>query len=332
MFMDRRRALKTVFCFSAFAAFRPRYSMAATKPSGDAIHLMAIGDFGTTGKVQLKVAGAMADFMKQHKLTPKEMLLLGDNFYGLDKDGFSIESNRWRKTFEDVYPESDFPMRCPAVLGNHDYHDNDGGEQIQLQYAREKKTRFTLPNKWYRYELGPNDREPWLTVIALDSNVPEVSGGLKNKKPKACLGAEEVKMQQEWLESELQKPRAPMTLVLGHHPLYSNGDHGDTEVFITRWGELFQKQRVHAYLCGHDHDLQHLELEGKFTSFVLSGGGGAKIRELEDDRKMPFGKSVNGFTHLEVMKNALRFSHYDTDGQCLHQFQKKLDGSVDIAE
>ncbi len=329
--MDRRRAIKTVFCFSTFAALRPLSSDAAAKPSSEAIHLLAIGDFGTTGTDQKKVADAMSKFMKNYQLAPREMLLLGDNFYSLDKEGFSIESKRWRNTFEDVYPVSDFPMRCPAVLGNHDYHDNVGGEQIQLQYAREKKTRFTLPNKWYRYELGPNEREPWVTVIALDSNLPEVSGAPKSKKPKPCLSSEEVAMQQAWLESELQKPRAPMTIVLGHHPLYSNGDHGDTATLIKNWGELFQKHRVHAYLCGHDHDMQHLELEGKFTSFVLSGGGGARIRKLEDDRKMPFGKSVNGFTHLEVMKNALRFSHYDTDGQCLHQLQKNLDGSVVIA-
>lgn len=329
--MDRRRALKTVFCFSTFAAFRPIRLEAEMKPSNDAIHLLAIGDFGTTGTDQKKVSQAMSNFMKQEKLTPRELLLLGDNFYSADKEGFSIDSKRWQTTFEDVYPVSDFSMRCPAILGNHDYHDNVGGEQIQLQYAREKKTRFTMPDKWYRYELGPNENDPWVTVIALDSNLPEVSGALKTKKPKPCLKPDEVKLQLDWLQRQLEKPRAPMTLVMGHHPLYSNGDHGDTESLIASWGDLFQKHNVHAYLCGHDHDLQHLELEGKFTSFILSGGGGAKIRKLEVDRKMPFGQSTYGFTHLEVMKNALRFTHYNSEGQSLHQLVKKQDGSVAVS-
>ena len=34
------------------------------------------------------------------------------------------------------------------------------------------------------------------------------------------------------------KPRAPFTLVMGHHPLYSNGDHGDTTALVEEWEPL----------------------------------------------------------------------------------------------
>ncbi|TDU66524.1 hypothetical protein EI77_03619 [Prosthecobacter fusiformis] len=73
----------------------------------------------------------------------------------------------------------------------------------------------------------------------------------------------------------------------------------------------------------------HLELEGKFTSFILSGGGGARIRKLTNtERKMPYGLDINGFTHLQIQPDSLTFTHHGLDGGVLHRFVKKLDGSV----
>jgi hypothetical protein len=92
-----------------------------------------------------------------------------------------------------------------------------------------------------------------------------------------------------------------------------------------------QEHKIHAYLCGHDHDLQHLEVEGKFTSHILSGGGGAKTRKLEHpERKMPYGLDVHGFTHITVKADALTFAHHGVDGTLLHRFTKRLDGKVEI--
>jgi tartrate-resistant acid phosphatase type 5 len=326
--MDRRRALQTLFCFSTLAT-RPGWRLAtATPPSATAQHLLAIGDFGTTGSDQHAVSAAMQSFMAKHTLQPQGLLLLGDNFYSTDKGGFGVDSPRWKNTFEEVYPAASFPGPCWSILGNHDYHDNVGGEKVQLEYARRKSTRWQMPGKWYRFEVGPAAEAPWLTVLALDSNLPKVSGGSNSKKARPSLSQAEAEAQQTWLEAELAKPRAAMTLVLGHHPLYSNGQHGDTQPLIESWGPLFQKHAVQAYLCGHDHDLQHLELEGCCTSFVLSGGGGARIRALTGHRPAAYGKSSYGFTHLEVFPQALRFSHYNKEGECLHQFTKQSDGTV----
>lgn len=59
-----------------------------------------------------------------------------------------------RAVFEDVYPEGDFSCPCSAVLGNHDYSDNPGGEQAQLRYAKRPGTRWHMPAKWYRTDVG----------------------------------------------------------------------------------------------------------------------------------------------------------------------------------
>ena len=345
--LSRRRALRTLFCSSAALSLNLHRGGWAAEPAGKGLHFLAIGDFGTGGKVQRAVAEAMAKHRRKLDVKLDGLLMIGDNFYGPahphpKKNGkrkpgeaapFTADSERWRSDIEEMYPVQDFDCPMLAVLGNHDYHDNQGGEKAQLAYAQRKGIRWTMPAKWYRRDFN-HDGKPLLTLICLDSNLRSVSG--KNKRTgqydRPSLTDDEEKAQLQWLSRELAKPRAPFTLVMGHHPLYSNGAHGDTKTLIETWEPLFQKHQVHAYLCGHDHDLQHLELEARFTSHVLSGGGGASTRKLEPDpnRPIPYGNDINGFSHLEVTPKGLTFTHHDKQGQRLHRFTKRADGRVEI--
>lgn len=328
---SRRRAIQTLFCSSAAMALNLRPSAAAVEVAQDALHVLMIGDFGTGAADQKKVAEAMKKFVADKGIKPAGLLMLGDNFYGKTKDGMSVKSDRWKTGVEDMYPSSAFDCPLWAILGNHDYHDNEGGELVQIDYSKEPGTRWKMPSKWYRFELGPQ-LKPYATVICLDTNLPAVSGGKDKKtgKPKNHMTEAEEKEQLAWLKTELAKPRAPFTIVAGHHPLYSNGDHGDTKALIAQWESLFQEHKVHAYLCGHDHDLQHLEMKGLFTTHLLSGGGGAKTRKLEGTHEVPFGQDVHGFTHMQITPEALKFTHLSTDGTALHTVTKKLEGSFQI--
>lgn len=329
--LSRRRALQTLFCSSAALALNIRPDLAAAEVAKQALHVLMLGDYGTGAADQIKVAGAMQKFVAESGVKPEGLLMLGDNFYGRVKEGFSVDSPRWQKDIETMYPANVFPGPMWGILGNHDYHDNEGGEKVQLSYAGKPGARWKMPAKWYRFDLGPNGN-PLVTFICLDTNFPAISGGLdkKTKKPRGSLTAAEEKEQLTWLKAELAKPRAPFTIVVGHHPLYSNGDHGDTKALIAQWEPLFQKHQVHAYLCGHDHDLQHLEMKGLFTTHLLSGGGGAKTRKLEGKHQVPFGKDVHGFTHLQIMPEALTFTHHSADGGVLHTVAKLPDGSFKI--
>lgn len=322
---SRRRLMRTLFCSSAALSLNIRPSrLLAQTADNKALHLLAIGDFGSTSKEQSAVAQAMQKYAKEQALKVDSLLLLGDNFYSKMEGG--LESKRWRTGFEDIYPASAFPGPAYVVLGNHDYHDNDGGEKVQLAYAAKNPgTRWTLPAKWYRTDLGPADA-PLATVLFLDSNLPAISGN----KGKTSLTQKEVDEQQAWFEKQLASPRAAMTIVCAHHPLYSNGSHGDSKALIEAWGSLMEKHNVQLYFCGHDHDLQHLEIEGLRTSFVLSGGGGAKIRAMKSDRPVPYANPVYGFTHLEITPGLCRVRHLDTEGRQLHAFTKTVDGVMTV--
>lgn len=325
--MNRRRALKQTFRFSAAllagqSLIRAEDSPPAAPPAVGARHYLMFGDWGWKDDLrpQTAVANGMTRYLADLKLRPEAQLLLGDNFYGSFKGG--TDCPRWKTQFEDMYPKEIFPGPCHCILGNHDYDDEPVAKlAAELAYApAHPGTRWNMPAKWYRFELGPA-ANPLVTVLALDSNY---------HNEKVSLTPEERKLQLAWFVAELEKPRiTPWLVVLGHHPLYSEGVHGDDKALIKDWDLLFRKHKVHFYFCGHDHDLQHLEFEGHPTSFVVSGGGGAKVRETKHNRG-PFSQGTYGFSHLEVTAERFIVRHIDANRNVLHAFAKKPDGSWSV--
>lgn len=328
---SRRRLLRTAFCSSAGLALNigsGLVSAADVAGEGD-LHFLAIGDFGSMEPAQDAVANGMKKYVADLKLKPEALLLLGDNFYKPMPGG--LQSPRWKTGFEEMYPASTFPGPCPAVLGNHDYHDNKGGEQVQIAYAKQGGTRWTMPAKWYRMDFSKTN--PLVTFLFIDTNWRAISGtkDAKTGAIKPSLTEAEETEQMAWLKGELAKPRAAWTIVVGHHPVYSNGGaHGDTKALVKDLAPLLQEHGVQLFLCGHDHDMQHLELEGQKTSFVLSGGGGARIRPTKDLPRGPYSKDVYGFTHLQISKDRIVTRHMDANGKLQHAFAKKTDFSFEV--
>ena len=132
----------------------------------------------------------------------------------------------------------------------------------------------------------------------------------------------ELEAQMSWLEEQLASKRAPFTIVAGHHPVYSDAAHGDTAELVKDLGPLLEKHGAHVYLCGHDHDLQHLEIEKLRTSFVLSGGGGARLYKTGEIRKGATVLDVHGFTHLSIAGERMTVRHVDPNGKIVHAFTK----------
>ena len=352
--ITRRHALRQTFFYSAALALAgrlPRARAQGISPSDH--HFLMLGDFGSAGQKlehtlepqtgitpaastpvpaasptpaksnwipqQGPVAAAMQAYVQAQFIRPEGLFLLGDNFYGPFKGG--VNCPRWKIGFEDMYPASVFPGPCWAMLGNHDYDEESGLKlAAELEYAEAHPgTRWTMPSKWYRVDWPA--KNPILTCLVLDSNY---------KNGYCYLTTEEKARQLKWMNAELAKPRtAPWLICMGHHPIYSNGTHGDNQTLIKEWAPLFQQNNVAFYFCGHDHDLQHLEFDKVCTSFVISGGGGGHITKLKKQDRGPFSQSVNGFTHLQVSRDRIVVRHIDPQGKQLHAFSKTPAGHVE---
>ena len=334
--LQRRQFLQRSFAFSAAVALgidsvRSFASKPANVPgdSTDDAMFLAIGDFGSNNKEQRAVANAMRKHLEDVNRKPSGLLLVGDNFYGKMTGG--VKSDRWRTGFEQMYDAATFPGPCYAVLGNHDYGDNKGGELTQLAYATATPgTRWTMPAKWYRVDYPTVN--PIVTMLFLDSNLASVTATIDKKtgKYKPSLKPQEATAQLAWLHGELAKPRAAFTMVVAHHPLFSNGNHGDNKSLIAAWDGLLREHKVPFYLCGHDHDMQHLEFEGHPTSFLLSGGGGARTRTLKNTVRGPFGQPIYGFTQFQFNAERAIVQHVDANRKVIHRFSKTPAGEVAV--
>ena len=284
-------------------------------------------DEGHTG--QAAVAAGMRQYVSHQPLNSQALLFLGDNWYGELARG--AHSTRWQTQFEEMYSADVFDCPAYAILGNHDYQKwPESKVDAELAYAKSGHTRWTMPSRWYSFVFPAKD--PLITFIALDSNMPFKDGTSERGKDFTLTPAQQTE-QLAWLEGELKRPRTtPFLVVMGHHPVYSDGPHGDHPVLIRDWDPLFQKYGVHLYLAGHDHDLQHLEFEGHPTTHFLSGGGGADLYNLKVDpsQRGPYAQKVYGFSHLSVTPKQLTLRHLDSSGRILHAFTKTPEGKIDI--
>ena len=329
--LNRRRFLRQSFAFSALASFGSLSSLAdPIKSDPAAAEMLVLGDWGYEDyKAQSQVAAGLRAYSKQHSVHPQALLMLGDNWYGELAGGAG--SARWQTQFEQMYPASEFPCPAYAVLGNHDYQRwPESKVDAELQYARSGRTRWTLPSRWYRFEFPA--KNPLITFLALDSNMPK--DGFKELIGKDfTLTAQQQAEQLAWFEAELKRPRTtPFLAVMAHHPVYSDGPHGDHPVLVREWDPLFRKYNVNLYLAGHDHDLQHLEFEGHPTSVFLSGGGGADLYSLkvEPSQRGPYAQKVYGFSHISISPRQMTLRHLDQNGHTLHAFTKTPEGKVTI--
>jgi tartrate-resistant acid phosphatase type 5 len=333
--LTRRRFLRQTFAFSALASLGSAAGRAlpASHPAEHSAgaELLMVGDWGYDRNhgAQSDVAMGLRRYAREKAVKPQALLMLGDNWYGELPGG--AQSPRWQTQFEQMYPVDTFPGPAYAILGNHDYQNwPESKVDSELSYARNGHTRWTMPARWYTFQFPAH--KPLITFIALDSNMPFKDGTSEHGKDFTLTPAQQAE-QLAWLQTELKRPRTtPFLIVMGHHPVYSDGTHGDHPVLVRDWDPLFRDHKVDVYLAGHDHDLQHLEFEGHPTSHFLSGGGGADLYDLKIDpsARGPFAQKVYGFSHLTVNEKLLTLQHIDSSGRLLHSFSRTPAGTVSI--
>jgi tartrate-resistant acid phosphatase type 5 len=296
---------------TAFVTRDPAERLAAVEPVRTVrleerqVSLYVVADWGADTAAESEVAAAMAARARVPGERPDAVLLAGDNFYGSLP---SVEDPSWGKLFERMFDPSALGVPFYAVLGNHDY--KDGKDAVQLEYARRNPaSRWKMPDRWYRLDL-PAGR-PLATVLMVDSNFSDLTAADRAR-------------QDAWFKAELGKPRvAPWLLVCAHHPLFSNGKHGDDPVLQREWGPLLRSAGVDFYVCGHDHNPQHLEVPNLDTSFVVCGGGGASTYEMKRADRGPFAARTYGFLHLRLGDGSADANLLDRSGRPVHAFTRR---------
>lgn len=239
------------------------------------LRILAFGDSGTGSSGQL----ALRDQMLGRELDV--FLHLGDMAYD---DGTFVE---FEETVFSVY--RDLLHRTPTfpVIGNHEYHTDDGQPYIDVYYLFEQTMRASDSERYYSFDYGD------VHFVAFDSN-PEMLDTVSSSATDDMV---------DWIRADLAASSASWKIAFCHHPPYSSGDHGsDTDVQRLVLPVL-EEGGVDLVLVGHDHhyersvpifDGSEAAGDARAITYIVAGAGGAGLRSAGGDW---FTASVNDETH-----------------------------------
>ncbi|HVP00039.1 MAG TPA: metallophosphoesterase [Bryobacteraceae bacterium] len=263
-------------------------------PADQSLHLAAFGDFGSGGAHQAAVAKALA---RRNAEEPFNLgITLGDNFYPCGVR--DIKDPKWKTRWEDLYTPLGIPFY--ATLGNHDYGHpkiacptGQGSPDVEVAYTKRGKS-WRMPARYYSFKAGT------VLFVAIDTE---------------GWSDEQLKWIEATLKASADDPAIKWRIVYGHHPAYTSGEHlNERRISVLRAQlvPVMKAAHVDLYICGHDHDLEHLRTEG--IEFLICGGGGAKLRQFRlTQPESLFTDVANAFLDIKIDEHQLTAKYLDTD-------------------
>jgi hypothetical protein len=208
-----------------------------TSPDQTAL-LLAVGDIATCDAANDELVGELAARLQG------TIALLGDIAYdhGSYDDFASCFDPTW----------GPLRSRLRPAPGNHEYETKEASGYFTYFGG----VASTPGEGWYSYNVGL-----W-HVIALNSNCGAIHGG--------CEGNDSAEL--AWLVADLAAHPAECTLAYWHHPRWSSGRHGSSDLTDAFWNAL-AAAGADVVLFGHDHDYERMDPIDGIRPFVVGTGG-----------------------------------------------------------
>lgn len=124
------------------------------------------------------------------------------------------------------------------------------------------------------------------------------------------------------LEEAVQEKHT-FLLVVGHYPVHSSGNHGDTVELLSYLLPLLEFHKVDAYICGHDHISEHLQYNG-IEYFVV--GAGSMTDNLKVDSQASllwYGVGYSAYASVQVTSSELTITYLDSDNANRYEYVMK---------
>lgn len=272
-----------------------------TAAAGKELSFLVVGDWGDgrSPTTAAAVAKAMGRIGAENAIS--FVISTGDNFYESGVE--STSDKKWQTNFEDVYSAPSLQVPWYAVLGNHDY---GGSTSAQIDYSK-KSRRWTMPDRYFAVskDFGGASAD----FFFLDTQ------RMKGDTLLEIVSHLDAEVQLRWLDRALDESRAPWKIVVGHHPVFSGGRHGDSELLGKRLKPILDRHGVAMYLCGHDHHLEALRSE-KVAYFV--SGAGSRSRQPHAHPKSLFASATPGFLLVRLTPAGGTATFYSQDAALLY--------------
>jgi predicted phosphodiesterase len=294
------------------------------------------------------------------------VVFLGDNVY---PHGLPSKHHRRRKKSEKILQAQfkaleNYAGEVVFVAGNHDWKSSG---RKGLEYVQ-RQERFIEKSLDRGNVFLPDDGLPGPAVVRAGNESFNLSIVALNTQwwlhPHHKPGAETDSAFKASSEQAIQKLRAAVTdaeadqvLVVGHHPMYSNGNNGGKFPLKTHlippvggslyvlyrniWGtgqdissakyqalkqqltDVFAAREPLVYASGHDHNLQYITFGDKQRNQYYVVSGSASISSYVQSPEPPsFGIQQKGFGALRYYNNSIWIEFWNEKGQRL--FEQEL--------
>lgn len=301
--------LHTLCLLASIALVSAQVALPTAPIPADNMHFLSLGDWGKVNSDQAAVAKQMGLYAQQFNAS--FLLAIGDNYY---EDGVaSVDDPQWETTYRDVYTAQSLQVPWLAILGNHDHNLGRGQAEIDY-YTQRKDERWVMPAYWYTATFHLEQSNATAQFVFIDTIIL-ADGDAKWTK----LRLE----QYQWIKDTLGNSTSDWLFVVGHYPIYSGGEHGNTAELVNNLLPMLKKANVDMYLCGHDHTLQHMQESKNGIQFWLSGNG-AKRGTYAPIKQSLFGAVDPGFmTHSISGVDTMTTSLVDLTGKLIYTYEQK---------
>ena len=295
------------------------YHLVAPGQDGSVLKLITIGDWGEVLFAgQDRVAEQMAIWADVNH--PEFILGLGDNIYpwGI----FSVDDGqidrKWRNVYHNYTALADLQWRF--IHGNHDLGFDRGEEWYQVQLT-DIEPLWYFPHLWWDFVVEKDDFSIQFFMIDTESMRSETNNHTD---------------MWPWLQNRLAASTADWKVVVGHRELFSTGSKGAVNSRLYNdLRPMMEEFGVDVYLCGHDHNLQHIrhvDAQPWDIDYVINGAGGAlwyaydvtKEKTLRGHYGMEvaYFNMIWGFAPLTVTKDYMHFDFISDRGDLIYEFTR----------
>lgn len=275
-------------------------------------NFFVLGDWGRKGGLsQTDIANQM--IIQSNIFKPNFIITVGDNFY---EDGVeSVNDNHWDSSFNNIYKGLTSKYNWYVSLGNHDYR---GKPEAEMAYHKINK-HWILPDRYYTkvFQTADHqkvrflfiDTDPFVTDYYSDSRMPEIK-------------LQDTAAQRKWIIKTLSESKEEWKIVVGHHPVYSSSaKKGNTIELVKMLAPILEQYGVQAYICGHNHDMQHNHPQKGNVDYFVSGAG-SEEKETGAFVNTLFSKNIGGFTDVSISSNTMTVSFVDKNGNTIYQYSR----------
>lgn len=230
----------------------------------------------------------------------------------------SVQDPLWTTNYELIYKHPELMIDWYASLGNHEYR---GNTQSVLDYKNISR-RWVIPDRYYTLTQEADDGTT-IRYVFVDTT-PLIDKYRNDEEGYPDAVKQDINKQLAFVDSVLTVSKETWTVVMGHHPIFSETPKNISERtdLQKRLDPILKKHSVDFYINGHIHNFQHIKVKQSPIHYFTNSSASLS-RKVKDTEGTQFKSDKAGFSILSANKSRLAIYFIDGNGDCIYGFEKK---------